>query len=45
MILSWDDVDGKTLKHLYYEKNLSDSAIANMYGINKIRVSYKYAVY
>ena len=41
MKLSWNDVDEKTLIHLYYEENLSDNAIANMYGIDKNRVGYK----
>ena len=41
MNLLWDDVGEETLKHLYYEKNLSDSAIAEMYGVKKNRVDIK----
>jgi len=34
----WTDINKMELKHLYYEKNLSDQAIAEMYGVTKIKL-------
>jgi predicted transcriptional regulator len=41
MKLSWDDINEEDLKELYYDKNLSDKQIANMFGVSKGKVSYK----
>lgn len=44
-IKQWTDINKMELKHLYYEQNLSDQAIAEMYGATKKQVRYKRSKY
>lgn len=37
----WKDITKSTLKDLYYEQNLSDNNIAELYGVSKSQVQYK----
>lgn len=39
----WKDIDKKELKYLYYEQNLSDRAIAELYGVTKIKLDISVA--
>lgn len=41
----WTDINEIELKHLYYEQNLSDQAIAEIYGVTKNQVRYKRSKY
>lgn len=41
----WTDINKMELKHLYYEQNLSDQAIVEMYGVTKNQVRYKRSKY
>lgn len=37
----WEEITEETLKQLYYDENMSDSLIAEKYGVTKARVRYK----
>lgn len=37
----WKDISQETLKDLYYEQNLSDRSIAELFGVAKNQVRYK----
>lgn len=37
----WKDITKKDLGYLYYEQNMSDPAIAELYGVTKNQVRYK----
>jgi hypothetical protein len=41
MSLSWDDITDEGLKHLYYDDELTDSQIADIFGVTKGKVTYK----
>lgn len=41
----WKNIDKVELEYLYYEKNLSDWAIAELYGVTKSQVSYRRSKY
>lgn len=41
----WKSIDKMELKYLYYEQNLSDRAIAELYGVTKNQVRYKRSKY
>lgn len=41
MDLKWEIVSREELEMLYYEKKMSDSQIADMYGISKKKVEYR----
>jgi predicted DNA-binding protein YlxM (UPF0122 family) len=42
---SWKDVGEEELKRLYYDEDLSDSEIADLFGIPKTKVAYKRSKY
>lgn len=37
----WKDITEATMKDLYYQQNLTDSSIAELYGVTKDQVRYK----
>lgn len=37
----WKDITEETLRDLYYDRNLSDSSIAELYGVTRGQVRYK----
>lgn len=37
----WKEITGAKLKDLYYEQNLSDRSIAELYGVTKNQIRYK----
>lgn len=37
----WKDITEETLRDLYYDQNLSDSSIAELYGVISGQVRYK----
>lgn len=41
MKLLWDDITEEELRRLYYDENLSDSQISNLFGVTKGKVAYK----
>jgi len=41
MDLSWNDITEEELKHLYYDKDLSDSQIADLFGVTISKVAYR----
>lgn len=41
MCQSWNDITDEDLKRLYYDKNLSDREIADLFGVTKSKVAYK----
>lgn len=41
MNLSWGSITEEELKHLYYDKELSDRQIADLYQVSKGKVTYK----
>jgi|LSQX01.1.fsa_nt_gb DNA-directed RNA polymerase specialized sigma subunit len=41
MKLSWNNITEKELKHLYYDTDLTDKQIAEIFGISKSKVAYK----
>lgn len=41
MELSWNDITEEKLKHLFYDENLSDRQIAELFGVTKGKVAYK----
>ena len=41
MKLSWDDITEEELKHLKYDDKMSDSQIADLFGVSKGQVAYK----
>lgn len=41
MDLKWENVSRDELEKLYYEKDMSDRQIADLYGISKKKVEYK----
>lgn len=41
MKLLWDDITEEELKHLFYDEELSDGRIAELYWVTKGKVTYK----
>lgn len=41
MDLSWNEITEEELKHLYYDENLSDRQIADLFRVSKSKVAYK----
>lgn len=41
MKLLWDDITEEELRRLYYDENLSDSQISDLFGVTKGKVAYK----
>ena len=41
MDLSWNDITEEELKHLYYDNDLSDGQIADLFGVTKSKVAYR----
>ena len=41
MNLSWNNITDEKLKHLYYDKELTDREIADMFGVTIGKVTYK----
>lgn len=41
MKLSWKDITQEELQRLYYDENLSDNEIANLFEVTKSKVTYK----
>jgi len=39
MKLSWNNITEKELKHLYYDTDLTDKQIAEIFGISKSKVA------
>ncbi len=40
MSRTWNEITEEELKHLYYEEDLSDSQIANLFGVSKTDVFF-----
>ncbi len=37
----WENISKQELEHLFYEKGLTDSQIANIFGVNTGKVTYR----